>query len=240
MRIGTIGTAALGLAVTVFVVGCASQSRVSVPPGVPPGPGVPVPAIDIDAPGRSADQLAEWAAGRSAELGISATALEAYGYADAVLARSAPECGIRWTTLAGIGAIESGHGTHGGAAVAADGKVSPPIRGLSLDGRPGLATVVDTDDGVLDGDSKYDRAVGPMQFIPQTWRTWGVDANGDGIADPDSIDDAALSAARYLCVSGGDLTSAEGWQRALLTYNRSGAYLRSVRDKAAGYSVGIG
>ena len=79
-----------------------------------------------------------------------------------------------------------------------------------------------------------------MQFIPQTWRTWGVDANGDGIADPDSIDDAALSAARYLCVSGGDLTSAEGWQRALLTYNRSGAYLRSVRDKAAGYSVGIG
>ena len=80
--------------------------------------------------------------------------------------------------------------------------------------------------------------MGPMQFIPETWKKWGVDANGDGVADPDNIDDAALTAARYLCARGGDLRTAQGWETALMAYNLSGQYLRDVRDRAAAYSVG--
>ncbi|SUA47893.1 Uncharacterised protein [Nocardia africana] len=65
-----------------------------------------------------------------------------------------------------------------------------------------------------------------------------MDANGDGRADPDSIDDASLTAARYLCASGGDLRTPEGWQKAVLTYNQSTTYMATVRTKAAAYSVG--
>jgi murein DD-endopeptidase MepM/ murein hydrolase activator NlpD len=42
-------------------------------------------------------------------------------------------------------------------------------------------------------------AIGPMQFLPSTWRTWGRDGDGDGTADPYSPPDAIVSAARYLC-----------------------------------------
>jgi membrane-bound lytic murein transglycosylase B len=232
--------AAVAVAVGVAVLaGCASPPRIAVPTGIPPGPGAPLPPIDVDAPGRSADQLADWAADRSDALGIPVTSLEAYGYAAAVLARSRPECGIGWTTIAGIAGVESRHGTYRGARVASDGTVSPPVRGVPLDGAPGLAVIPDTDGGAMDGDPVHDRAMGPLQFIPETWHHWGVDANGDGVADPDNIDDAALTAARYLCARGGDLTGADGWRAALLAYNQSVEYLGEVRYRAAAYSVGV-
>jgi len=44
------------------------------------------------------------------------------------------------------------------------------------------AVVVDSDGGALDGDARYDRATGPMQFLPGTWRSIGADGNGDGVA----------------------------------------------------------
>ncbi|MBP2189115.1 lytic transglycosylase domain-containing protein [Nocardia goodfellowii] len=224
--------------VTLVLAGCGGAGTLTpIPEGIPPGPGLPVPAIDLDAPGRSAAQLTDWADGQSG-LGIPDVALSAYGYAAAVMARSRPDCGIAWTTLAGIASVESKHGTHGRSEPGADGAVRPPIIGIPLDGAPGVAEIRDTDGGKLDGDTVYDRAVGPLQFIPETWRRWGVDANGDGFADPHSIDDAALTAARYLCASGGDLTSEVGWHRALLTYNQSNQYMRTVRDRAAAYSVG--
>ena len=82
--------------------------------------------------------------------------------------------------------------------------------------------------------------MGPMQFIPSTWAACGTDANGDGKADPDNIDDAALSAARYLCVSsGGDMTTAKGWEKAILTYNNSMNYVIRVRNYANAYSVNV-
>lgn len=230
------------VAVILVVVGVAVWSprepRIPIPDGVPPAPGTAVPAIDVDAPGRTADQLRDWAAPQAEALGIPRTALEAYGHAAAVLAAARPDCGLAWTTLAGIGSVESRHGRYNGAAIAPDGQVDPPIRGVPLDGGPGLAEIRDTDGGRLDGDPVLDRAVGPMQFIPETWSRWGVDANGDGVADPDNIDDAALSAGRYLCDRGGDLTTAEGWTRALMAYNLSGEYLALVRDRAAAYGVG--
>ncbi|WP_231496452.1 lytic transglycosylase domain-containing protein [Rhodococcus sp. UNC363MFTsu5.1] len=221
-----------------LLAGCGGEPKIPIPQGIPPGPGAAVPPIDIDAPGRTADQLRDWAADQTDALGISVTALEAYGYAAAVMAQSRPECGIGWTTVAGIASVESRHGTYRGSSVAPTGDVSPQIRGIPLDGGPGVAEIPDTDGGVMDGDPVHDRAMGPLQFIPETWKRWGVDANGDGVANPDNIDDAALTAARYLCARGGDLTSAEGWRRALMAYNLSGEYLTDVRDRAAAYSVG--
>lgn len=225
--------------VTLVLAGCGAERALPpIPEGIPPGPGTPLPVIDLDAPGRTAVQLRDWAEEQSDELGIPSVALEAYGYAAAIMVRSRPDCGIAWTTIAGIASVESKHGTHRGSAVDADGTVRPPINGIPLDGSPGVALVKDTEGGKLDGDPDYDRALGPLQFIPETWKRWGVDANGDGVADPQNIDDAALTAARYLCASGGDLTSERGWQQALLTYNQSNAYLLTVRDRAAAYSVG--
>ncbi|MBC7301799.1 MAG: lytic murein transglycosylase [Nocardia sp.] len=224
------------VAISALLAGCSSLA--SIPDDMPPGPGVPLPVIDVDAPGRASEQLRGWADEQSGAVGIEPVALEAYGYAAAVLARSKPACGIAWTTLAGIASVESGHGTHRGAGIDADGVVRPAIIGVALDGTNDNADIRDTDGGSLDGDTTYDRAVGPLQFIPETWKRWGVDANGDGVADPQNIDDAALTAARYLCTRGGDLTSADGWQRALFAYNQSNKYMRVVRDRAAIYSIG--
>lgn len=224
---------------TAVLAGCGfDRDLVPIPEGIPPGPGTLLPVIDLDAPGRSALQLREWAQEQADALEIPVPALEAYGYAAAVMGRARPDCGIAWTTLAGIGSVESKHGRYRGSKVGDDGRVDPPIIGVPLDGSPGVARIDDTDGGRLDGDSVYDRAVGPMQFIPETWQRQGVDANGDGIADPHSIDDAALTAAKYLCESGGRLTTAEGWSKALYTYNRSESYMKLVRDRAAAYSVG--
>ncbi|WP_225725686.1 MULTISPECIES: lytic transglycosylase domain-containing protein [unclassified Nocardia] len=209
-----------------------------IPDTIPPGPGTPLPPIDVNGPGRTAIQLEAWAQPQASALGIPVLALEAYGYAAAVLAQSRPGCGIAWTTLAGIARVETQHGSHGGSRIGPDGKVDPPIRGPLLDGSPGVAKVLDNEATAKAGHEVYARAMGPFQFIQETWQRWGVDANGDGVADPDNIDDAALTAARYLCASGGDLTSAEGWQKALWAYNQSNSYMLDVRKRAAAYSVG--
>ncbi len=78
----------------------------------------------------------------------------------------------------------------------------PTILGPVLDGDNGTALLLDTDGGAYDQDRRYDRAVGPMQFVPATWAELGRDGNGDGIKDPNNIWDATLAAAGYLC--GGD------------------------------------
>ena len=204
----------------------------------PPQPGVALPVVD---PALSPTELDGWAGTTAASTGISATALRAYGYAAGAQAAADPSCGISWTTLAGIGYIESRHGTFGGAALDAEGNALPSIRGVPLDGTAGNAAIADTDGGALDGDPELDRAVGPMQFIPETWQRWGVDADGDGVADIDNITDAAASAARYLCASTDTMTTADGWRAGLGTYNRSAAYARDVlraADTYAGRSLG--
>ncbi|MFE3255242.1 lytic transglycosylase domain-containing protein [Nocardia sp. NPDC059091] len=231
-RAGLLGTAAA----LVLLTGCGTSNLTPVPDDMPPGAGALLPPIDLDAPGRTAIQLQDWAEEQHGPTGIPVLALEAYGYAAAVMARSKPECGIGWTTLAGIASVESQHGTHGRSRIADDGTVSPPIRGLPLDGSPGRARILDVSS--TEANPVYVRAMGPFQFIPETWQRWGVDANGDGKIDPDNIDDAALTAARYLCAMGGDLTGAPGWQQALLTYNQSTSYMNTVRYRAAAYSVG--
>jgi membrane-bound lytic murein transglycosylase B len=171
-----------------------------------------------------------WLDAVSARTGIPRTALAAYAGAASVLAEESPGCHLGWNTLAAIGHIDSDDGRHGGAVLGDNGYSSVPIVGPALDGGA-FAGIHDSDGGKWDGDTVWDHAVGPFQFIPQTWRTWGADGNGDGQADPNQIADAALAAARYLCHAG-DLSSVEGWRRAVFSYNHLDSYVDDVAQVA--------
>jgi len=168
------------------------------------------------------------------EPGLSLRALDAYFNAEAWMNESQPECGITWQTIGAIGLVESRHGTHLGNRLLPDGRTQFQIVGAMLDGgvegdaTDAVATVTDTDGGVYDGDPTHDRAVGPMQFIPETWRQWSVDADGDGRRDPNDMDDAAVATARYLCANG-SVRSRPAWNAAILTYNQSSSYVESIR-----------
>jgi membrane-bound lytic murein transglycosylase B len=230
--------AVLGATALLMASSCSWQLGTPIPEGVPPPAGDPVPKIDTHAKGRPADQLRQWAAERAPALGIPVAALEAYAYAARVAEVENPECHLEWTTLAGIGEVESHHGTYRGATIAPNGDVKPPIRGVRLDGTNGNREILDNDGGELDGDPTHARAMGPMQFIPETWGHYGVDANNDGVISPDNFDDAALSAAGYLCWTGKDLAKPRGWVKALRAYNDSDSYARIVRDWATAYADG--
>ncbi|MEY2275625.1 lytic murein transglycosylase, partial [Streptomyces sp. BF23-19] len=159
--------------------------------------------------------------------GIPASVLAAYQGAEKKVGQSDPGCGLRWQLLAAIGKVESGQAR--GGQVDAAGTTLRPILGPVLDGN-GFANISDTDGGAYDGDSRYDRAVGPMQFIPSTWAAWGQDADGDGRRNPNNVHDAALAAARYLCAGSRDLRVDADLDRSVLSYNRSTEYLRTVRS----------
>jgi hypothetical protein len=180
--------------------------------------------------------LAAWAAPLASKLGIPLPAMQAYGYAELAVSAAMPACQLRWTTLAGIGKVESAHGTDH-ATLAPDGKALPPIIGPPLDGLAGRAAVPDTDGGRLDGDRTWDHAVGPMQFIPSTWSQYAADADGDGVTDINDINDAALAAARYLCASNRNMSVAGDWWAAILSYNAVQAYAQDVYTAANDYGV---
>lgn len=180
---------------------------------------------------------AKWVTEMSARTGIGPVAVEAYGRASLRASRELPSCHVGWTTLAGIGGIESGHGTTDGARLREDGRTSKPILGPALDGSSGFAAIPsDAQSQRWHGNDSWDHAVGPMQFIPSTWRKWGSDGNEDGDKDPNNIVDAAYAAARYLCASGADLRTGEGWSRAIFSYNHSNDYVRSVLARANQYA----
>ncbi|PZS28589.1 MAG: hypothetical protein DLM58_16800 [Pseudonocardiales bacterium] len=169
--------------------------------------------------------------------GIPNVALNAYRVAAARMAHVQPSCGIDWALLAGIGREESDHGRFAGATLNADGTSTPRIIGIPLNGN-GTEVITDSDGGGIDGDPVFDRAAGPMQFIPSTWAGYGTDATGDGKADIFNINDAALSAARYLCAAGGNLRTHAGQVAAVLTYNHSDQYLAQVLALADAYRTG--
>ena len=98
--------------------------------------------------------------------------------------------GMRWTLLAGVGQVESGHGRNNGPSSAG--------------------------------------AIGPMQFMPQTFASYGVDGDHDGRIDPWDPQDAIFTAARYLCVSGVGAGGPDGVHRALLAYNHAEWYVDLV------------
>lgn len=150
----------------------------------------------------------------SADADIPANYLIAYQ-------RAAAKAGLDWTILAAIGKVECDHGRS-------------LLTGCSPAGSVNRAG-----------------ASGPMQFLASTWRAnatlgsspppgpptasdsqgYASDANGDGIADIWSIDDAALAAARLLSANGAPLN----YQQAIFAYNHSGAYVSRVLRIAESY-----
>ena len=171
---------------------------------------------------------------------IPMAALTAYRSAAAVEAVSSPGCRLSWPLLAGIGTVESDNGQYGGAVVLANGDTSPHILGPVLNGAGGVGAIRDTDGGRFDGDPTWDRAVGPMQFIPGTWASYGADGNGDGVRDPNNIKDAALAAANYLCAGGGNVTVESQARAAIMRYNHSVSYVDLVLRLAKAYAGGAG
>ncbi|MFI2433861.1 lytic transglycosylase domain-containing protein [Streptomyces sp. NPDC018693] len=184
-----------------------------------------LPPLNSPAPAPSASTAPSTGTVGPSEAGIPATVLDAYKKAADRLATSKPGCNLPWQLLAAIGKVESGHAR--GGRVGADGTTHSPILGPVLNG-VGFANISDTDNGAYDGDTRYDRAVGPMQFIPSTWEWAGRDGNGDGRADPNNIYDAALAAGHYLCRFDWDLSTDRDLHKAILSYNNSREYLNLV------------
>ena len=81
------------------------------------------------------------------------------------------------------------------------------------------------------GETSSAGAMGPRQFLPDTWAAYGVDANQDGTADPLDLADALAGATNLLCANG--VTANETYQSAIWNYNHSWTYVRMVLARAA-------
>ncbi|WP_370248271.1 lytic murein transglycosylase [Nocardioides sp.] len=214
--------------------------------------GTAVPAAPLEAPaslsqpgstgqGGTFDGTAEEAAqivSTSSTNGIPASALAAYQRAETVINAADKGCRLSWQLVAAIGRVESDHGRFGTSSLDAEGVATPPIYGVRLDGSGATASISDTDAGQLDNDTVFDRAVGPMQFIPATWSAVGVDGDNDGARNPQDIDDAALATAVYLCSGSDDLSTLAGQRAAVFRYNHSQAYVDLVLDLMENYEAG--
>lgn len=188
------------------------------------------------AAGSTTEPDEDWVTETAADRQIPVRAMQAYARTEISQREAAPECNLRWNTLAGIGSVESAHGTLGGAGLDAAGVPSKRIIGPPLNGENGTRAIEATKESTaLHGDETWDRAVGPFQFLTSSWDRYGADADGDGRADPHDIDDAALGAANHLCDHARDLAG-EGWVPAVFAYNNSMAYVNKVRAIADSYA----
>ena len=179
-----------------------------------------------------------WVQRTARSTGIPAPAVRAYGQASLT---APPGCRLGWTTLAGIGWIESQHGQIGDRRLLDSGLSSRRILGPALDGSGNFAAIRATRESTAwHGNPDWDHAVGPMQFIHDTWRRWARDGDGDGVANPHDLDDAAASAAAYLCVGEQDLASPAGWTAAIFSYNHDDVYVHSVWGAATRYGTAAG
>lgn len=170
-------------------------------------------------------------------LGIPGIAVAAYQTAEQQLAVENPTCGMSWSLLAGIGRVES---THAYGKADAQGNPIKAVYGPVLDGSlSGNNVIHDSDGGELDGLGGYDRAIGPMQFLPETWHRYAADGNADGVADPQNLFDAALTAGRYLCDGGLNMRDLSQQSKAILRYNNSMAYVANVMAWSGSYSSGL-
>lgn len=204
---------------------------------------VPSPVAPLNAQQVTARQVSRttgvdpaWAARTGAQVGIPAPAMVAYGDAQFALAKLDPGCHLSWNTLAGIGWIESQHGTMGGRTLLANGYSSTTIVGPALDGTTYAAIHSTPESQAWHGDPVWEHAVGPMQFIASTWDRWGSDGDGDGKADPRDFADAALTAGKYLCADGHDLATPSGWNAAIHSFNHDDTYVSNVLAAANTYA----
>ncbi|MDQ1288269.1 MAG: hypothetical protein QG622_1834 [Actinomycetota bacterium] len=202
-----------------------------IPPAAPSGP---LPAAAKVGQSTASQQLAA--------SGVPARARTSYTNASTQMATLAPGCKIPWTLVAAIGRIESNHGRINRSYLVADGRAEPAIYGVLLDGTTrGTAVIRDSDRGALDANTQFDRAVGPMQFLPGTWQAYALDGDSDGKTDPQDLDDAALTAGRFLCAGatgGADLSTETGQWNAAYRYNRSTSYANLVLALSTTYATG--
>lgn len=232
-----VGGVVASVAASLMLVGCSSSApepapqfaEQSAPAPSEPWAGGPAYTVIVDQ---------AWAEEASAATGIPLTAMLAYASAAIAADNVLPGCGLGWNTLAAIGEVESDHGRHDGSTVGPTGLVEPPIYGVALDG-DGVAEIPDTDEGSIDGISDQDRAVGPMQLIPQTWLSWNIDGSGDNVPDPQNIYDSTLAAANYLCHASGDMADPDGWRAGIAAYNAGSDYLQSVATAAERYGSDV-
>ena len=243
-----VGAMLLGAATSSASGGAISAQSEAVAAAAPPTsaeivPGAPVTLLGFAPPPKAAEpavapQFRITAALPSGPLGIPGVVLQAYKLAANRVAAESPQCRLPWFLLAGIGRIESNHASNG--SVDQYGTTINPIAGPVLDGSlAGNAVIRDTDGGRIDGDATHDRAMGPMQFIPSTWASWGSDANGDGKSDPNNVFDATYSAGRYLCAGVSDIMAEKNKVSAVLRYNHSMEYVANVLSWAGAYATGV-
>ena len=211
----------------------------------PSSPTVPTDAIEAPAsvPGRGvvapgARNGVDAAVESASISGIPDAALAAYQRAETVINAADKSCNIPWQLIAAIGRVESDHGRANGNTLNDQGLATPGIFGIPLDGSNNTSVIRDTDAGQYDSDAKWDRAVGPMQFIPSTWSVVGVDGDNDGQRDPQDIDDAALATAVYLCSGNDDLSTEIGRRPAIFRYNHSHHYVDLVLSLMDAYLDG--
>ncbi|HYH35690.1 MAG TPA: lytic transglycosylase domain-containing protein [Nocardioides sp.] len=213
---------------------------------LPDGSSVPTQAIEapasvsrpgVVAPGVEKGNFAS-AVATASTAGIPAAALAAYQRAETVINAADRSCRISWQLIAAIGRVESDHGRVNGNSLDDEGRAVPGIFGIALDGSDNTQAISDTDAGQYDSDTRWDRAVGPMQFIPSTWSVVGVDGDNDGQRDPQDVDDAALATAVYLCSGADDLSTDAGRRAAVFRYNHSHDYVDLVLSFMDAYLAG--
>ena len=215
---------------------------------LPDGSSVPAKSIEAPASVSGSDETtgsvggvegnAQQIVANSSTNGIPSAALAAYQRAETVINAADKTCQLSWQLVAAIGRVESDHGRYGGNALDANGTARPGILGIALNGKNNTALIRDTDAGQYDNDTTFDRAVGPMQFIPSTWSVVGVDADNDGVRNPQDIDDAALATAVYLCSGNDDLSTLAGQRASVYRYNHSDSYVDLVLSIADNYLEG--
>lgn len=229
---GVVAVASVGVLTDHTTAPTTTLSAAPEPPTVHSGPPPAAPAADVAVTTALSADI-PYPAPALISNDVPAMALMAYQRAAATLAVRDPGCHLSAALLAAIGKVESNHAR--GGWVDASGTTLHPILGPVLNGGP-FAAIPDTDAGRLDGDLTWDRAVGPMQFIPSTWASWAADGNADARSDPQNLFDAAVAAGRYLCAGDRDLGTSVGLEAAIRGYNNSDAYLRLVLEWAARYS----
>lgn len=241
--------ALLSAAWTASLAGVGPTTAVSAPTtaestSLPDGTSVPTEAIEAPA-SVSGGELGGGVGGNTAQIiatsstnGIPSAALAAYQRAETVINSADKTCNLSWQLVAAIGRVESDHGRFGGNALDNDGIATPGIYGIALNGKNNTAVIRDTDAGLYDNDQVFDRAVGPMQFIPSTWSVVGVDADGDAQRNPQDIDDAALATAVYLCSGNDDLATLTGQRASVYRYNHSQSYVDLVLSIMENYMSG--
>ena len=180
-----------------------------------------------------------WAEQRAAALEIPVTALEAYGYAARVAEVENPKCHIAWTTLAGIGQVESHHGTYRDATLFPNGDVTSADQGCASRrhqrhhahrrqrGQTG-PTASRARRGRWDRCSSFPRPGGYTGWTPTTTAS-----------SARTTSTTPHSRRRAICVGAERISPhPRGWITALWAYNDSDVYARAVRDWATAYAAG--